>query len=414
MNYEEKKALLGINGLGRIGKLTLWNQLVNNHFKGFVLNTGRTVGTGLESIIDSLTMDSTYGSLQTFLYGHGGKKLEVSIADRNKGEVFIAGKRIKFLTETRNPAELPWLEEGIKLVVDCTGVFLDPSADHKEPERSVRGHLAAGADVVVVSAPFKTRDPKPAPDSAMLVYGINHHNFVPGKHHVVSAASCTTTALSHMMNPLLENELTSRILTASMSTIHASTNTQSILDSVPKTGAKDLRKNRSVLENIIITSTGAARALEQVIPDVRSIGFMADSVRIPSKSVSLIILNATFRTGLNSDGTPCITRDTINGIYREASRGAQSGLLEYSEKQHVSCDLLGFESAAVIEGEQTHCRTGYIEIPESELRTLGFSAEKRLRMPVTHSKIFGWYDNEYGGYVTTMGKLLIYIDKSIN
>lgn len=409
----EGKGILGINSLGRIGKLMLWNQVITDHFGGFVMNTGREVGCGLEAMIDTLTMDSTYGSMQSFICGHGGKKLDIEILDREKKEISIMGKKVKFLTENRNPAKLPWLKEGVRVVVDCTGVFLDPSKPAEDPAGSIRGHLSGGAQVVLASAPFKSSNPKPATDSTMLVYGINHHEFVPGKHHVVSAASCTTTALSHMMNPLLDHELTARILTASMSTIHASTNTQSILDSVPKTGAKDLRKNRSVMENIIITSTGAARALEKVLPAVGSIGFMADSVRIQSKSVSLITLNITFRTGLSEEGLPLITRESINDIYRSSAEESNSGQLVYTEKQHVSCDLLGFEAAAVIEGEQTHCRTGFVEIPGEELKSLGIQTDHELRMPVTHSKIFGWYDNEYGCYVTSLGKLAVYIDKNI-
>ena len=138
------------------------------------------------------------------------------------------------------------------------------------------------------------------PDEAVtLIYGINHAAFDYKKHQVVSAASCTTTGLAHMIKPLLENEATSKILTASMSTVHAVTNSQSILDKTPKSGDKDLRKSRSTLNNIILTSTNAAEALGQVIPEVKDIGFMADSIRVPTNTESLIVLNATFQTHRN-------------------------------------------------------------------------------------------------------------------
>ena len=142
------------------------------------------------------------------------------------------------------------------------------------------------------------------PDEAVtLIYGINHTAFDYKKHQVVSAASCTTTGLAHMIKPLLKNEATSKILTASMSTVHAVTNSQSILDKTPKSGEKDLRKNRSTLNNIILTSTNAAEALSQVIPEVKDIGFMADSIRVPTNTESLIVLNATFQIQGNKNGS---------------------------------------------------------------------------------------------------------------
>ena len=158
------------------------------------------------------------------------------------------------------------------------------------------------------------------PDEAVtLIYGINHTAFDYKKHQVVSAASCTTTGLAHMIKPLLENEATSKILTASMSTVHAVTNSQSILDKTPKSGEKDLRKNRSTLNNIILTSTNAAEALGQVIPEVKDIGFMADSIRVPTNTESLIVLNATFQTHGNKNGKnapPDHTRCSMTSIGR--------------------------------------------------------------------------------------------------
>ena len=216
-----------------------------------------------------------------------------------------------------------------------------------------------------------------------------------------------------MMKPLLDTPETSTILTASMSTIHASTSTQSILDSVPSAGTSDLRKSRSVLNNIIITSTGAAKALEKIIPDVQKVGFMADSVRIPTNTASLIILNITFHSPLNDIGDPIITREFLNRIYQETAMGPANGLLEFSEEQNVSADMIGRRAAVVIEGIETHTRTGFMALNPSLLKNFGVDLTQDVMIPVCHAKIFGWYDNEFGSYVNMLGKLTEYVDKKM-
>ncbi len=410
--YEHR---LGVNGLGRMGKLTLWYHLLNRQFSGMVINVGREVGKRLEDIIQIVETDSTYGSLHNFLYGHSGKRCEITITDREKGEFQIDGFSVKVLREARNPRYINWAKEGICLVVDCTGAFLDPTIPPDHSKGSIRGHLEAGAEKVIASAPFKIKDStrKLPEDSALFVYGINHIKYHPGKHHLISAASCTTTGLAHMMKPLVESEETARILTASMSTVHAATSSQSILDAVPKAGAKDLRKNRAVLNNIILTSTGAARALEKILPEIQKVGFMADSVRIPTNTVSLISLNITFHTRLNEMGDPIINQTYINNIYKTAAEGSQKGMLAFSEKQNVSSDLIGYEAAIVIEGHETHTRTGFVRLSSEMLKEFGVSGATDIQLPVTHAKIFGWYDNEYGSYVVSLGKLTTYIDNKM-
>ncbi len=409
------KNLLGINGAGRIGKLTIWNHLLNKHFGGLVVNVGRGVGKNLESLIHNLSNDSTYGSLSHFLYGHSGKKCEIRILDSDQNLVEIDGMPVKFLTTQRNPRDINWSENQVRLVVDCTGAFVDPTVLADNPKGSLRGHLEAGADKVIASAPFKIKDStqKMPGDSTMMVFGINHLDFDARKHHILSAASCTTTGLAHMMLPLLEHPETSNILTAGMSTIHASTSTQSILDTVPKTGSSDLRKNRSVLNNIIITSTGAAKALEKIIPQVQRIGFMADSVRVPTNTASLIILNVTFQSPLNDIGEPIVTREFLNQIYKDTSDGPGKGILEYSEEQNVSADMIGRRAAIVIEGVETHTRTGFMAINTQLLQNFGVEAKQDIMLPVCHAKIFGWYDNEFGSYVNMLGKLTEYVDKKM-
>ncbi len=241
-------------------------------------------------------------------------------------------------------------------------------------------------------------------DSAVLIHGINHLDYDPGKHKIVSAASCTTTALAHMMRPLLARDLTRNMITAGMSTVHAVTNSQPLLDAVPGAAATDLRKTRSGMNNIVITSTNAAKALEQVMPEIARIGFMADSVRIPTASVSLIILNVTFQAEERLDGTVDIEREAINTIYREAAEGESHGLLKFSMEQNVSADMLGEDAAVVIEGIETHTRTGFVD-----LRLSG----GEHRIPLTHVKVFGWYDNEMGSYTYRLGELTAHIAKTL-
>lgn len=407
------KKLLGINGLGRIGKLTLWYHLNTRYFDGFVINVGREVGKSLDDVLFTITRDSTYGPLKRFLHGCSDQFVEMAIVDEAEGILLLNGIPVKILRKERNPRDISWAVEGIQLVVDCTGKYLDPTIPSDDPKGSVRGHHDAGAKKVILSAPFKIKDStKKAPDdSEMFVCGINHINFDPRKHHIVSGASCTTTGLAHMIKPLIETRETSDILTASMSTVHAATSTQSILDSVPTSGTGDLRKSRSVLNNIILTSTGAAKALEKIIPEISRIGFMADSVRIPTNTVSLITLNVTFHTPLTELGEPVINHRFINEIYRKAANGSQKGLLRYTEEQNVSSDLIGDPSAVVIEGHETHTRTGFMRLTSDMLEQYGVKGVQEIQIPVTHAKIFGWYDNEFGSYVSSLGKLTEYIDK---
>lgn len=196
------------------------------------------------------------------------------------------------------------------------------------------------------------------------------------------------------------------MITAGMSTVHAVTNSQPVLDAVPASGATDLRKTRAGMSNVIITSTNAAQALEQVMPEIAHIGFMADSVRIPIPSVSLIILNVTFQTETLPDGTVAIDRDEINAIYKEAAEGEARGLVKYTDEQNVSADMLGEDAAVVIEAIETHARTGFVN-----LMLPGAAGEHRI--PVTHVKVFGWYDNEMGSYVHRLGELTAHVAKSL-
>ncbi len=414
INIKEKN-LLGINSLGRIGKLSVWYHLMSRKFDGIVINVGREVGQTLEDFIHTLCYDSTYGPLRFFMNGRCGEDLKIETPDRENLVFSINGFPIKVLISDRNPQDINWKKEGVRLVVDCTGKFLDPTQPADNPKGSLKGHLVAGAQKVICSAPFKIKGTEPNANELYptLIYGINHECYDPLRHNIVSAASCTTTGLAHMLKPLLEDEETHNILTASLSTVHAATNTQSILDSVPKAAASDLRKNRSVFNNIILSSTGAAKTLEKVIPEITKFGFMADSIRIPTTTVSLIALNITFNSRLNPEGLPYISGDYLRNIYQRAAMGEQKNLLFYSGKQNVSTDLLGMPAAIVIEGKEIHTRTGFMHVSKDILAAAGVNHNTEINLPVTHAKIMGWYDNEFGSYTNCLGRLTEHIASHI-
>jgi glyceraldehyde 3-phosphate dehydrogenase (phosphorylating) len=401
---------LGINGLGRIGKLTVWHHVARKHFGRLVVNVGRPVGRDLDAVCGVIERDSTYGSLHRFLFGVNAAPC-VRILDRAAGLLEVAGVPVTVLQDSRNPAEIGWRAHGVRVVVDATGAFDDPTRPVDAAGGALCGHLAAGAETVVYSAAFKVADKRGTlpEDAATLIYGINHQTFDPFRHKLVSAASCTTTALAHMVKPLIDNVSAAGVMTASMSTVHAATNSQSVLDTVPAAGAKDLRRSRSALNSIILTSTNAAQALEQVIPEVRAIGFMADSVRVPIPTESLIILNLTFQARLDADDRSSVTRERINSIYAEAAAQGEA-LLRYSERQNVPADVLAERAAVVIEGAETHTRTGFVSVDLTALPGYtGVGARALVEVPVTHLKVFGWYDNEYGSYTNLLGNLTVHV-----
>ena len=154
---------LGINGFGRIGKLSVWHHVARKYFSEIIVNIGREAGTTLDDIAHYVERDSTYGLLRGFLYGQKAEPL-ISTLDEKSGSMTIDGVKVHFLRSYRNPAEINWREYGVKLVVDTTGQFLDPTLPPDHPKGAVRGHLEAGAEKVIVSAPFKIKDKgKPMP-----------------------------------------------------------------------------------------------------------------------------------------------------------------------------------------------------------------------------------------------------------
>jgi len=394
---------LGLNGLGRIGKLTLWNHVSRQFFSEIVVNLGRNVGGGLEDIAASIEKDSTYGRLSMYLHGHKGGRV-IENLNEDKGSMTINGVPVTFLRKARNPKDIDWQANQVRLVVDTTGAFKDPTADPNEGKGSVRGHLMAGAEKVMVSAPFKiqAKGLDMPEDAVTMVMGINDDEYDPAKHNVISAASCTTTCLSYMIKPLLDHFGAGRMLSASMVTVHAATGSQEVLDRLPAAGASDLRKNRSILNNIILTTTGAAKALSLVIPEMKSIGFIAESVRIPTSTGSLIVLVLNFQDELDNP----IKRTLLNSIYEEYAK--TSPYLVFSKEQNVSSDIIGLPKVAIdTASTEIHTRTATIRVNLQNLKNFKFEdgSSPILDVPLTQAVIYGWYDNELGSYTNMLGEL---------
>ena len=201
-----------------------------------------------------------------------------------------------------------------------------------------------------------------------------------------------------------------------MATVHAVTGSQQVLDRPAKTGATDLRKNRSILNNIILTTTGAANTLALVIPEMKQIGFIAESVRIPTTTGSLIILVVNLQEE-SSGGS--IRRDTINRIYEEVSSNDPNGYLQYTEEQNVSEDIIGIpKAAAIIEGHETHTRTADVSIDLQKVEgirkeLLARDDLKLVKISITQAVIYGWYDNELGSYVNMLGDRTVSIAENM-
>lgn len=408
---------LGVNGFGRIGKLTVWHHVARKYFDEIVVNIGRQAGTSLDDIAHYVERDSTYGWLHGYLYGCSAEPV-ISDLDEENGSMLIDSVRVRFLRAARNPAEIGWRDQGVRLVVDTTGQFLDPTLGAEHSPGSLRGHLASGAEKVIVSAPFKIKDKgKPMPEDAITtVMGINGNDYDPRRHKIISNASCTTTCLAHMMKPLINAFGPKKIMSASMATVHAATGSQQVLDRLPGEGKTDLRKNRSIMNNIILTTTGAANALRLVIPEMEEIAFIAESVRIPTSTGSLIILVINLQEQPSGE---FVGRDLINEIYRQAAADSPQGYLHYTDKQNVSGDIIGMPRvAAIIEGHETHARTAeatidLAKIPGLDSKTFSNPNEMVVHIPVTQAVIYGWYDNEMGSYVNMLGDRTVSVAENL-
>jgi glyceraldehyde 3-phosphate dehydrogenase len=315
---------VGINGFGRIGRQSL-KALIERAPDVEVVAVNDLVETSLNALL--FKHDSTYGAYPGDV-GHTDDSL------------IVDGREIKVLKE-KDPAALPWGDLGVDIVVESTGIFT--SAE------KARAHIDAGAKKVIISAPAKGED-------ITIVLGVNDEKYDPATHHIISNASCTTNCLApaaKVVHDLLGIER------ALMNTIHSYTNDQRILD----VAHKDPRRARSAGQNIIPTSTGAAKALALVIPDLKG-RFDGFSLRVPTPTVSVV--DFTAEVGRET------TVEELNAAFRAAEAGPMKGILGVSDEPLVSMDFKGDERSSIVDSESTMVIGG------------------------TMVKVIAWYDNEWG------------------
>lgn len=322
---------IAINGFGRIGRTFLKAALAN---EGFIKNC-RVVA------VNDLTDTKTLAYLFKRDSVSGNFSGEVKAKD---DALIIDGNEIKVFAE-RDPEALPWNKLDVSIVVESTGRFRDREGASK--------HLKAGADRVLISAPAKEPD-------ITVVFGVNHEKYNPKEHRIISNASCTTNALAPMVKVLHESF---GIEKAFMNTVHAYTNDQRLLD-LPH---KDLRRARAAAINIIPTTTGAAKAIGIVIPELRG-KIDGIAIRVPVADGSIVDLTSQIKKEAS--------REEINMAFRRASENELKGVLEYTEEDIVSCDIIGNPHSSIIDGKLT------CTCPVSEKENF--------------VKTFAWYDNEYG------------------
>jgi glyceraldehyde 3-phosphate dehydrogenase len=316
---------VAINGFGRIGRNILRAALQDPRGDlDFVA-------------INDLTDAATLAHLFKYDSVHGRFPGDVRV---DGGELVVGEERVRVLSE-RDPADLPWAELDVDIVIESTGIF-------RKREDATR-HLRAGAKKVLISAPGIEPD-------ITLVFGVNADEYDPAKHDVISNASCTTNCIAPVVKVLLDRFGFERGL---MTTVHAYTNGQQLLD-LPH---KDLRRARAAAVSIIPTTTGAAKAVGLVLPQVKGrLDGMA--MRVPTPDVSIVDLVAT------------VSRDTsaaeINAAFREAAEGPLDGVLEYTEEPLVSIDFTGHPASAIVDAQSTSVMDG------------------------TLVKVISWYDNEWG------------------
>lgn len=330
---------VAINGFGRIGRLCLRAALNNPQIDVVAIN-GTTPPPSLAHL---LKYDSVHGKIRNDVKYSGD-------------DLIIDGKPIKILSD-RNPANLKWRDYEVDIVIESTGKF--NSYD------SAKIHLENGAKKVVISAPAKG-------DVATLVMGVNENTYDPSKHDIISNASCTTNCLAPVVKVLHEQF---GIASGFLSTVHAFTSDQRSLDN----SHKDLRRARGCTQSIVPTTTGAARALAKVIPDLEG-KFDGVSVRVPVPDVSLSDLVINF----DKD----ISKEKINAALKKASQNQMKGIIEFCEEPLVSVDFLSNSHSAIIDG----------------LSTMVIGSHT--------AKILAWYDNEWG-YACRVIDLTAYIGSSL-
>jgi glyceraldehyde 3-phosphate dehydrogenase len=316
---------IGINGFGRIGRQTL-KAILERH------------GDALEVVaINDLAPTATNAHLFKYDSTYGRYPGEVSAGDAS---ITVDGHEIRAFSE-KDPAALPWKDLGVDVVLESTGIFTDAT--------KARAHLDGGARKVIITAPAKNED-------VTLVLGVNEERYDPEQHHVVSNASCTTNGLALPAKVIFDSFGIERGL---MTTVHSYTNDQNVLDVFHK----DLRRARSAGQNIIPTTTGAAKALALVIPELKG-KFDGFSLRVPTPTVSIIDFVAVT--------SKQVTAESANQALRAAAEGPMHGLLGYTEEPLVSMDLKGDDRSSIVDAQSTMV-----------------AGENLL-------KVIAWYDNEWG------------------
>ncbi|ASV68336.1 MULTISPECIES: type I glyceraldehyde-3-phosphate dehydrogenase [Cytobacillus] len=314
---------VGINGFGRIGRNVFRASFEKENVEIVAIN--------------DLTDANMLAHLLKYDSIHGAFPHEVKVDGDN---LIVGGKKVKVLAE-RNPADIGWGDLGVELVVESTGRFTKRADAAK--------HLEAGAKKVVISAPATDED-------LTIVMGVNHESYDPDNHHIVSNASCTTNCLAPLAKVLHDSFTIKRGM---MTTVHSYTNDQQILD-LPH---KDYRRARAAAENIIPTTTGAAKAVSLVLPDLKG-KLNGGAIRVPTPNVSLVDLVAE----LDKD----VTVDEVNEALKSAANGELKDILSFSEEPLVSGDYNGNPASSTVDGLSTMVMEGNMV------------------------KVISWYDNESG------------------
>ena len=317
---------VGINGFGRIGRL-VYRAALTKSTKDLEFVAVNDLPVGTKTLAHLLKYDSNFGTLN-------------AIIEAKENAIVVNGKTIKVLS-AKSPLEIPWKDYGVEIVIESSGVFT-------EKEKCI-GHMQnGGAKKIIITAPANGED-------ITVVLGVNEKNYDPKKHHIISNASCTTNCLAPMAKVLLDNF---GIKSALMTTIHSYTNDQRILD-LPH---KDLRRARAAALSIVPTTTGAAKAIGAVIPELK--GKMDGlAIRVPTPNVSLTDLTCV----LEKEATV----ESVNETFKKASETNLKGILQYLTEPLVSRDFFGSNYSCIFDAELTKVIDGRLV------------------------KIMGWYDNEW-------------------
>jgi glyceraldehyde 3-phosphate dehydrogenase len=330
---------IGINGFGRVGRLAL--RAINQYHKGKLEVAAINDLTDARTNAHLLKWDSTYGQYPG----------EVKAADNS---IIVDGKEVKVLAE-RDPAKIPWRELGVDIVIESTGLFTDAA--------KAAAHLEGGARKVIISAPARNED-------ITIVLGVNEDRYQPDKHRVISNASCTTNCIAPVVKVLHQSFGVNKGL---MTTIHAYTNDQRLLDMFHR----DLRRARAAAINIIPTTTGAAKAVAQVIPELKG-KLHGIAMRVPVATVSVVDLVADLEKE--------VSVEQVNNAFQEAAKGPLAGILEYCSEELVSMDFKGNPASSIFDAPSTMVISGNMV------------------------KVLAWYDNEWG-YSCRLADLAAYIAK---